>query len=64
MLSTTSDYYVKRPNSFGSNPPNSIEFINPLAIKAMDIYQSMMQAPYEFGGSKTPGGVVVIWTGR
>jgi hypothetical protein len=45
-------------------PPNPTEYINPLEIKAIEIYSSMMQAPYEFGGNKTPGGVVVIWTGR
>lgn len=52
-------------NPMGLNaPPNLIEYINPLEIKAIEIYSSMMQAPYEFGGNKTPGGIVVIWTGR
>lgn len=52
-------------NPLGLNaPPNPIEYINPLEIKAIEIYPSMMQAPYEFGGGKTPGGVIVIWTGK
>ncbi|NMB83484.1 MAG: carboxypeptidase-like regulatory domain-containing protein [Ignavibacteria bacterium] len=52
-------------NPMGLNaPPNPIEYINPLEIKAIEVYSSMMQAPYEFGGGKSPGGVVVIWTGR
>jgi hypothetical protein len=55
----------KSKNPMGLDaPPNPIEYLNPLEIKAIEIYSSMMQAPYEFGGGKTPGGAVVIWTGR
>lgn len=55
----------KSKNPMGLDaPPNPIEYLNPLEIKAIEVYSSMMQAPYEFGGGMTPGGVVVIWTGR
>jgi len=56
---------VRRSNNpLGATPPNPIEYINPNDIKAIEIYPSSLLAPFEYGGGQSPGGVIIIWTGR
>jgi len=43
--------------------PNPVELINPHTIKAIEVYEQSIDAPYRFSRGKT-GGVVLIWTGN
>lgn len=43
--------------------PNPVELINPHTIKAIEVYENSIYAPYQFSKGKT-GGVVLIWTGN